>query len=90
MVLDQVSLTMDADEVTAFTGPSGCGKSNFLRILNCDLASAKASAACRGERLGRHWECRPRYTQPGQLTLRAEAGRAHTGYAPELSGGASQ
>ena len=34
MVLDQVSLTMQACEVTALIGPSGCGKSTYLRILN--------------------------------------------------------
>jgi phosphate transport system ATP-binding protein len=34
MVLEQVSLTMQAGEVTALIGPSGCGKSTFLRILN--------------------------------------------------------
>jgi phosphate transport system ATP-binding protein len=33
-VLEQVSLTMHAGQVTALIGPSGCGKSTFLRILN--------------------------------------------------------
>jgi phosphate transport system ATP-binding protein len=34
MVLDRVSLDMEAGKVTALIGPSGCGKSTFLRILN--------------------------------------------------------
>ncbi len=33
-VLEQVSLRMEARQVTALIGPSGCGKSTFLRILN--------------------------------------------------------
>ncbi|TFB89430.1 phosphate ABC transporter ATP-binding protein [Cryobacterium luteum] len=33
-VLERVSLTMEAGQVTALIGPSGCGKSTFLRILN--------------------------------------------------------
>ena len=33
-VLERVSLTMRAGQVTALIGPSGCGKSTFLRILN--------------------------------------------------------
>jgi phosphate transport system ATP-binding protein len=34
LVLDSVSLMMQAGQVTALIGPSGCGKSTFLRILN--------------------------------------------------------
>ncbi|MET9483174.1 phosphate ABC transporter ATP-binding protein [Streptomyces sp. NPDC006638] len=33
-MLERVSLTMPAGEVTALIGPSGCGKSTFLRTLN--------------------------------------------------------
>ncbi|MEV4561083.1 phosphate ABC transporter ATP-binding protein [Kitasatospora sp. NPDC049285] len=33
-VLERVSLTMRAGEITALIGPSGCGKSTYLRILN--------------------------------------------------------
>ena len=33
-MLDRVSLSMPAGQVTALIGPSGCGKSTFLRILN--------------------------------------------------------
>ena len=32
--IDDVSLDVDADSVTALIGPSGCGKSTFLRTLN--------------------------------------------------------
>lgn len=32
--IDNVSLDIDAGQVTAFIGPSGCGKSTFLRALN--------------------------------------------------------
>jgi phosphate transport system ATP-binding protein len=32
--IDNVSIDVDMDNVTAFIGPSGCGKSTFLRSLN--------------------------------------------------------
>ncbi len=32
--IDNVSIDVDRDNVTAFIGPSGCGKSTFLRTLN--------------------------------------------------------
>jgi len=32
--IDDVSIDIDRDNVTAFIGPSGCGKSTFLRALN--------------------------------------------------------
>jgi phosphate transport system ATP-binding protein len=48
MVLDGVSLTMPAGEVTALIGPSGCGKSTFLRILN-RMHQLVPSAAMAGE-----------------------------------------
>ncbi len=34
LVIESVSLEMEASKVTALIGPSGCGKSTFLRILN--------------------------------------------------------
>jgi phosphate transport system ATP-binding protein len=48
MVLEQVSLTMHAGQVTALIGPSGCGKSTFLRILN-RMHQLVPSAAMAGE-----------------------------------------
>ena len=47
-VLDRVSLTMPAGEITALIGPSGCGKSTFLRILN-RMHELVPSAALAGE-----------------------------------------
>ena len=47
-VLDRVSLTMRAGEITALIGPSGCGKSTFLRILN-RMHELVPSAALAGE-----------------------------------------
>ena len=32
--LDDISIEIRANLVTAFIGPSGCGKSTFLRTLN--------------------------------------------------------
>ncbi|HEV7721120.1 MAG TPA: phosphate ABC transporter ATP-binding protein [Iamia sp.] len=52
LVLDRVSLTMHAREVTALIGPSGCGKSTFLRLLN-RMHELVPSATLAGEvRLG--------------------------------------
>lgn len=34
LAIDEVSMPMMADSVTALIGPSGCGKSTFLRALN--------------------------------------------------------
>jgi len=47
-VLEDVSLDMDARQVTALIGPSGCGKSTFLRILN-RMHELVPSAAMAGE-----------------------------------------
>ncbi len=47
-VLDRVSLTMEARQVTALIGPSGCGKSTFLRILN-RMHELIASASLAGD-----------------------------------------
>jgi phosphate transport system ATP-binding protein len=47
-VLQRVSLTMNAGDVTALIGPSGCGKSTFLRILN-RMHELVPSAALAGE-----------------------------------------
>jgi phosphate transport system ATP-binding protein len=47
-VLDRVSLTMPAGQVTALIGPSGCGKSTYLRILN-RMHELVPSAALAGE-----------------------------------------
>jgi phosphate transport system ATP-binding protein len=48
MVLETVSLTMSAGQVTSLIGPSGCGKSTFLRILN-RMHQMIPSAAMAGE-----------------------------------------
>jgi phosphate transport system ATP-binding protein len=47
-VLDRVSLTMPAGQVTALIGPSGCGKSTYLRILN-RMHELVGSASLAGE-----------------------------------------
>ncbi len=47
-VLQRVSLSMPAGQVTALIGPSGCGKSTFLRVLN-RMHELVPSAALAGE-----------------------------------------
>ena len=48
--INNVSIAIDQEDVTAFIGPSGCGKSTFLRTLNRmndTVASAKVSGDIR-------------------------------------------
>ena len=48
--INDVSIDIDQDDVTAFIGPSGCGKSTFLRTLNRmndTVASAKVTGDIR-------------------------------------------
>ena len=46
--IDDVSIAIDQDNVTAFIGPSGCGKSTFLRTLN-RMNDTVASARVEGD-----------------------------------------
>jgi phosphate transport system ATP-binding protein len=46
--IDNVSIDVGMDNVTAFIGPSGCGKSTFLRTLN-RMNDTVASARVEGE-----------------------------------------
>ncbi len=46
--INNVSIEVGLDEVTAFIGPSGCGKSTFLRTLN-RMNDTVASARVEGE-----------------------------------------
>lgn len=46
--IQNVSIDVDTDNVTAFIGPSGCGKSTFLRTLN-RMNDTVASAKVIGE-----------------------------------------
>lgn len=46
--IDNVSIDVDMENVTAFIGPSGCGKSTFLRTLN-RMNDTVASARVEGE-----------------------------------------
>jgi len=46
--INNVSIDVDNDNVTAFIGPSGCGKSTFLRTLN-RMNDTVASARVEGE-----------------------------------------
>ena len=46
--IDNVSIDVDQENVTAFIGPSGCGKSTFLRTLN-RMNDTVASARVEGD-----------------------------------------
>jgi phosphate transport system ATP-binding protein len=46
--INNVSIDVDMDNVTAFIGPSGCGKSTFLRTLN-RMNDTVASARVEGD-----------------------------------------
>lgn len=46
--INNVSIAIDQEDVTAFIGPSGCGKSTFLRTLN-RMNDTVASARVTGE-----------------------------------------
>jgi len=46
--IDNVSIDVDRENVTAFIGPSGCGKSTFLRTLN-RMNDTVASARVEGD-----------------------------------------
>ena len=46
--IQDVSIDVDMDNVTAFIGPSGCGKSTFLRTLN-RMNDTVASARVEGQ-----------------------------------------
>jgi len=46
--INDVSIDVDTDNVTAFIGPSGCGKSTFLRTLN-RMNDTVANARVEGE-----------------------------------------
>ncbi len=48
IAVDNVSIDIGTDNVTAFIGPSGCGKSTFLRTLN-RMNDTVASARVSGE-----------------------------------------
>ena len=48
MAIDNVSIDVGSENVTAFIGPSGCGKSTFLRTLN-RMNDTVASARFEGE-----------------------------------------
>ncbi len=69
LVLEGVSLTMPAREVTALIGPSGCGKSTFLRILN-RMHELVPSASLAGEVLLDGQDIYADGTRPQQVRLR--------------------
>jgi phosphate transport system ATP-binding protein len=57
--LDDISIRIHANLVTAFIGPSGCGKSTFLRTLNRmnDIIPARGSRG-RSSSTARHLRAR--------------------------------
>ena len=56
VAVENVSLTLDAGEITAIIGPNGAGKSTLLRVLNGQIRQASGSILIHGqpvERLNR-------------------------------------
>src|SRR6266704_958456 len=51
VVLRDVSLAIEAGEVTVVLGPSGCGKSTLLRILTGLIAPSSGEVLCHGRPL---------------------------------------
>jgi NitT/TauT family transport system ATP-binding protein len=50
-ILDHVSLTLDAGELTVLLGPSGCGKSTILNLVAGFEHATAGEVLCNGERV---------------------------------------